>query len=133
MRVERVRLRIEQLAIDVGRDRFRNFCKFIVTARFVRVRVCAQAHRIVVAELFEMRDAPLRIGRVAMKPAAQLIEYSTGSDFLKRVEGHRGELRMPEESVCEREFKGREIVESRARAGRESPRLVTVRRGQAGQ
>src|SRR5579863_4224411 len=120
MRVERVRLRIEQLAIDVGRDRFRDFCKFIVAARFVCVGVCAQAHRIVVAELFEMRDAPLRIGRVAMKSAAQLIEYSAGRDFAQRVESHRGEFGMSGESVCERELNGGEIVESRAWPGRES-------------
>src|ERR1700722_8233823 len=114
MRVEGVRFRIEQLAIHVACDRSRDFCEFIVAARLVRVGVCSQAHRIVVAELFEMRDAPLRIGRVAMKPAAQLIEYSAGRDFAQRFESHRGELRMREESVCECELNGGEIVETRA-------------------
>src|SRR5713101_6039169 len=133
MRVERVRLRIEQLAIHVTRDRSGDSRKFLVAARFVRVAVCSQAHRIVVAELFEMRHAPLRIGRVAMKSAAQLIEYSTGGDFSERVERHRGEIRMPEKSMRERELNGREIVESRSRAGRESTRLAIVHTGESGQ
>src|ERR1700722_168590 len=120
MRVERVRLRIEQLAIHVACDRSRDFCEFLVAARLVRLGVRSQAHRIVVTELFEMRDAPLRIGRVAMKSAAQLIEYSAGRDFLESVESHRRELRMPEESVCECELNGGEIVETRGWADCES-------------
>src|SRR5216684_1388044 len=133
MRVERVRLRIEQLAIHVTRDRSGDSRKFLVAARFVRVAVCSQAHRIVVAELFEMRHAPLRIGRVAMKSAAQLIEHSTGGNFSERVECHRGEIRMREKSMCEREFNRWKIVESQSPASCESSRLAIVRSGKTGQ
>src|SRR5579864_4487940 len=133
MRVERVRLRIEQLAIHVARDRSRYSRKVLVAARLVRVAVRTQAHRIVVAELFEMRHAPLRIGRVAVKSAAQLIEYSTGGNFSQRVERHRGEIRMPEKSMRERELNRREVVESRSRPTSESPRLAIVRCCESGQ
>src|SRR5258705_134540 len=114
MRVEYVRLRIEQLAIHVVRDRSRHSREFLVTARLVRVAVCSQAHRIVVAELFEVRHAPLRIGRITVKPSAQLIEYSAGANFSERVERHSGEIRMPKESMRERELDRWKIVESRS-------------------
>ncbi len=114
MRVERMRLRIEQLAIHVADDRFRDPREILIAARFERVAVRVQRHRVVVAELLEMRHAPLRIGRVAMKSAAKLIEHSASGDFFQRVERHRRVLRMPVEAMRERQFERREIVKSRA-------------------
>src|SRR5258708_37008848 len=110
MRVERVRLRIEQLAIHVAGERSRHSREFLIAARLVRLAVRAQAHRVVVGELLEMRHAPLRIGRVAMKSASQLIEHSASRNFSKRVKRHPGKLWMREESICERTSIRREIA-----------------------
>ena len=128
MRVESVRRGIEQFAIHVADDRFCDSREVRIATRFVCVAVGVQGHRVVVSELLEMRDAPMRVGRVAMKSAAELIEHAAGGDFLQRLERHRGKLRMPVEPMRQHELDRGEIVESRPGTRFESSRFAIVRR-----
>src|SRR5215469_13091567 len=123
MRVEGVGRRVEQFAVDVAHDRFRDPREIRVAADLVRVAVRAQGHRLIVSELLEVRHSPIRVRRVAMESAAELIEYSTRRNFPQRVERDRGVLRMAIEAVCERQLDRGKIVEPGTGALLESTRL----------
>ncbi len=128
MRVEGMRVRVEQHGVDVTNRLARDSSKLLVAARLVGFRVRLDRHRLVVAHFLEVRHAPRRVGGIAMESAAELIVNAARRDSPQARERDRSELRMSRKSVREREPQRRKVIESRTRSGAEPARLRIVAR-----
>src|SRR5438874_9440505 len=71
---------IENVARDIG--------KFSILRDLKRIEVRARELPLIVKHLFEMRDVPIAIDRIAMESAAQMIVHSTRRHLAKREQIH---------------------------------------------
>ena len=80
--------RVGEVALHVGEDVARRVGKLFVTRDLVGFQVGDGELRLVVEHLLEVRDVPARVGRVAVKAAAQMIVDAARRHVTQRGEVH---------------------------------------------
>src|SRR5208282_6660329 len=97
-----------------------------VAAELIRLGVDGQRHGLVVRHFLEVWHPPRLVGRIAMEPAAELIEHAAARDLVETLQRHLAERIVLKKPVRDREAKRRKIVEARTAAAAESSRLAII-------
>ena len=69
---------------NIPRDRF----KYRFTRNLKSLQICDRQLRLVIKHFFEMRNVPVTVDRVTMKPTAEMIVNSTGCHFAQGKQAH---------------------------------------------